>query len=125
MRLEDYKKKDLFSTPEGYFGELEKKVADKTIGNRSSVIRKKRTLVIGNRIYRFGYAALILIIATVAFTVANRETPASTQSQTAQTESTAKEPAVNHETDYEYDDMLLASYPIDEYTFYCYMTDTE
>ena len=65
MRLEDYKKKDPFATPEGYFAKLNSNILKATCGNSLPQEKRKKVSLV-SRMRWVGYAAMIAIIATVA-----------------------------------------------------------
>lgn len=112
MNINDLKNKKCFTTPEGYFEQLNLGIKEATCKN-SAPSPKKRSLT--RRVTRImGYAAMIAIIATVATNVIFKNT----QSNNIENN------FVNIEES-EFIDNMLASYPIDDYTFYCYLTGCE
>lgn len=124
MRLEDYKKKDPFATPEGYFAKLNSNILKATCGNSLPQEKRKKVSLV-SRMRWVGYAAMIAIIATVAAGIisvpgTDRKKGISPNEFTAGNTS-----EYDNSIDGEYIDNMLESYPIDEYTFYCYLTDTD
>ena len=113
MKERDHSKKEPFNVPDGYFEQLNNRILDAT-ANRCTKTPRRKSIVIGkfNRIT--GYAAAIAILIGV------------TTSYLARHHKIGCDTAAN-ETLYadEYIDNILNSYPIDEYTFYCYLTDTD
>lgn len=124
MKLEDYKKKDPFATPEGYFEKLNSDILKATCGSSLPQEKRKKVSLV-SRMRWVGYAAMIAIIATVAAGItsipgADRKKGISPSEFTAGNTS-----EYDNSIDGEYIDNMLESYPIDEYTFYCYLTDTD
>ena len=120
MEERENKKKNSFTVPEGYFGQLNRDILDATSEKRTdtTVVRKRYRL---GRFSRFaGIAAAITIVFVLA---GNLFTNSGTTAAVANANSTAS--AVYDDIDNEMIDNLLSNYPIDEYTFYCYLTDTE
>lgn len=124
MRLEDYKKKDPFATPEGYFEKLNSNILKATCGSRPLENDRKR-INLAVRMRWVGYAAMIAIIATVAAGIIS--IPGTDwKKRSASNEFTAGNTSeYDNCIDSEYIDNMLESYPIDEYTFYCYLTDID
>jgi hypothetical protein len=122
MEFEDYRKKEPFATPEGYFTKLNSNILKATCGStphhsRSIVIRTVTSM------RWIGYAAMIAIIYAIAAGVTSipgvdKRTTTSLGLQLANTNE------YEDGIDSEYFDKMLESYPIDEYTFYSYLTDT-
>ena len=114
MKITDNRKKEPFTVPDGYFEQLNSKILDATAKSRTAAQRRK-SIAIGKLSRIAGYAAAIAIIAGIATNHFAQQHQAS--GNTASTESIY--------ADSEYIDNILNSYPIDEYTFYCYLTDTD
>lgn len=107
-------KKEVFTVPEGYFEQLNNDILKATVGNNITTPRHKRHAI--GRFYRLtacaAAAAILLVFA------GNLLAPRNTAgNNTAETESALAEN--------EYIDNIYDSYSIDEYTFYCYLTDTD
>ena len=122
MEFEDYRKKEPFATPEGYFTKLNSNILKATCGStphhsRSIVIRTVTSM-------RWtGYAAMIAIIFAIAagvMSIPGIDKRATTPRDLQATNTNEYEDGI----DSEYFDNMLESYPIDEYTFYSYLTDT-
>ena len=124
MKLEDYKKKDPFATPEGYFEKLNSDILKATCGSSLPQEKRKKVSLV-SRMRWVGYAAMIAIIATVAAGII--AVPGTDWKKgNASNEFTAGNTSeYDNSIDGEYIDNMLESYPIDEYTFYCYLTDTD
>ena len=107
-------KKVGFTVPDGYFEQLNKDILKATVGNNAATQRRKHHVI--GRFYRLtAYAAAVAILLVFA---GNLIAPRSTESNSiAEAESTYAES--------EYIDNIYDSYSIDEYTFYCYLTDTD
>lgn len=107
-------KKDVFTVPEGYFEQLNNDILKATVGNNVATPRHKRHVI--GRFYRLTAcaAATAILLVFAGNLLAPRNTAGS---NTAETESTLAEN--------EYIDNIYDSYSIDEYTFYCYLTDTD
>lgn len=118
MEERENKKKNSFTVPEGYFEQLNREILDATSEKRTGTSVKRYRL---GRFSRFaGIAAAITIVFVLA---GNLFTNSGTTAAVATANSTAS--AVYDDIDNEMIDNLLSNYPIDEYTFYCYLTDTE
>ena len=114
MEKPENRKKELFTVPDGYFEQLNSKILDAT-ANRHKATPRRKSIAIGKLSRITGYAAAIAILIGV------------TTSYLAQHHKTAGDIASGESVyaDSEYIDNILNSYPIDEYTFYCYLTDTD
>lgn len=106
MEREEYSKKEVFTVPEGYFEQLNRNILDAT-ANCNPAVQRRRSHAFGRVA---GYAAAVAILFVLAINVL---TPKSTDSENI---------AVS--ADNEYIDNILNSYTIDDYTFYCYLTDS-
>ena len=114
MEKPDKRKKELFTVPEGYFEQLNGKIIDATAGKPANEHRSK-SHVIGKLSRIIGYAAAVEIIFGITANLIapwHRVTGDSTTSDNAY-------------TDNDYIDNILNSYTIDEYTFYCYLTESD
>ena len=116
MDFDDYKKHNHFTTPEDYFDNLSSKIkentSEKSVGKRIVIPFHKITAAIG-------YAAMIAIAAiTVEYfvTLDARSGATGHQQESAMIEGL---------DDSDFVDNMLASYPIDEYTFYSCLTGEE
>lgn len=114
MKITDNRKKEPFTVPDGYFEQLNSKILDATAKSRTAAQRRK-SIAIGKLSRIAGYAAAIAIIAGITTNHFAQQHQAA--GNTASAESIY--------ADSEYIDNILNSYPIDEYTFYCYLTDTD
>ena len=114
MKEIDNRNKELFTVPDGYFEQLNSKILDAT-ANRHKATPRRKSIAIGKLSRIAGYAAAIAVIAGI------------TTNYFAQHHKTAGDIASAESiyADSEYIDNILNSYPIDEYTFYCYLTDTD
>lgn len=110
MKVEDLKNRNTLSVPEGYFETLQSKVASKTCRNGATAARRKR----GFGWRSIGYAASIAAVAFFGKFLYNSYAPYGN-------DLTANEAYY----DKEYIENILVNYPIDDYTFYCYLTDTD
>ena len=111
MKLEDHKNREPFSTPDGYFIEATSKAP-------ASVPAKKR-ITLGWWTRTIGYAAILAIAVIIADSIAKSDDSAS--GKTVATNSIQEEQMLDNEMI----DNILTNYPIDDYTFYCYLTDTD
>jgi hypothetical protein len=116
MRLENNRNKNPFITPEGYFANLNKKITEATCGNET--LPKKKGTSIVFRMRWISYAAAIVIIFSIITGVIH--------TQPINKNATAANSTVSDEIlDSEFIDNMLDSYPIDDYTFYCYLTNSD
>ena len=117
MKHLEENKKNTFTVPEGYFKQLNRNIMAATVGNSVATPRRKH-FVLGKFARITGYAAAIVLFFGVAATLfmPNKKADDNTVSTTAST---------NMDCDNEYIDNIFNSYDIDEYTFYCYLTDTD
>lgn len=114
MDKPENKKKEPFTVPEGYFEQLNSRILQATAGKPADEHRRK-SHVIGKFGRIVGYAAAIAIIFGITANLIapwHKVTGDSTTSD-------------NTYADNEYIDNILNSYTIDEYTFYCYLTDSD
>ena len=110
MKVEDFKKRNTLNVPEGYFEALQTKVASKTC--RDNAVAAKRERHLGWR--SIAYAASIAAVALIGEFLYN-------SNALHGYDLTASEEYY----DKEYIENILVNYPIDDYTFYCYLTDTD
>lgn len=114
--LEENKKK-VFTVPDGYFEQLNRNIMNATAGKGATTPQHKR-FVLGKFARIAGYAACIAILLGVATTLF---APGKKTGNNV-TIITANE---NSNSDNEYIDNIYDSYAIDDYTFYCYLTDID
>lgn len=111
MNINDYKNRSCFTTPDDYFEKLNIGIKEATC-KKEAVPSKKRNLT--KRVANImGYAAMIAIVITVAISIILN----SYKSDSVL--------SINGIDDSEFIDNMLTNYPIDEYTFYCYLTGCE
>ena len=117
MKVSENNKKKVFSVPEGYFEQLNRNIMAATVENSTATQRRKR-FVLGKFARITGYAAAIVLFLGVAATilVPNKKADNATAPVIA---------VENIDNDNEYIDNIFNSYDIDEYTFYCYLTETD
>lgn len=118
MKLEDHKNREPFSTPDGYFEELGRNIIEATSKAPASVPAKKR-ITLGWWTRTIGYAAILAIAVFIADRIAKSDDTAS--GKAVATNNTQEEQMLDNEMI----DNILTNYPIDDYTFYCYLTDTD
>ena len=113
MEIDDYKKRNCFRTPEGYFDNMNSRIKEATCRSVAALPGKRgfKQRIVGI----MSYAAMIAIVAVVATNIIFRHT--SNESNTGM--------AFEDLNDSEFIDNMLTNYPIDEYTFYCYLTGSE
>ena len=114
MEKPENRKKELFAVPDGYFEQLNSKIMDATAG-KQTVKPRRKSFVIGKFSRIVGYAAAVALVFGV------------TANLVAPWHRTGNDTAANNNVyaENEYIDNILNSYTIDEYTFYCYLTDTD
>lgn len=115
MKIEDFKDRQMFTTPEGYFGQLNNKILSAT-SNTGSTTAKRRPISIWARVSGYAAAIAILLVIAVKTTTGDTITEATAANQERYDEEIL---------DNEFIDNMLSSYPIDDYTFYCYLTEEE
>ena len=106
--------KEPFIVPEGYFEQLNKDIMKATANNCTTVVRRKNH-ILGKLSHIAGYAAaaaILIILASNLFVPGNKASC-----------NIAETDIYNSEN--EYIDNILNSYTIDDYTFYCYLTETD
>lgn len=105
--------KHTFTVPEGYFEKLNSEILNATVERHPIRLQQKKH-VSGFFGHFIGYAAAIALIFVVANTfMPNHNTNNSTVW------------ADSYNAENEYIDNVLNSYTIDDYTFYCYLTDSD
>ena len=123
MKLENYKNRNPFTTPEGYFAKLNNDIAKATCSSPTGPMKRK-VRDISARMRWTSYAAIIAIMLTIGAGIASLSVDKhSTASEMSLR--TSEEHGFEANMDNEFIDKMLESYPIDDYTFYCYLTDTE
>ncbi len=126
MKLEDYKKRRPFRTPEGYFAELNRKISEATVNAPAKEPAAKR-FRIGVFAKWTNIAAMFIILCTIAIGLfdTNEETiPVNNTPQQKQVDKTANRKVAEYEEN-DIIDNIMENYSIDEYTFYCYLTEYE
>ena len=107
-------KKEVFTVPDGYFEQLNRKIISATVESHTTTPRRN-SHILGKFRRITGYAAAIAVISVLA---TNIITPGKDNgSNNVTTDSSYSQN--------EYIDNILNSYTIDDYTFYCYLTDTD
>lgn len=125
MRLEDCKNRKPFSTPYGYFEELNRKIIEATSkAPAAPVTPAKKSIRVGMYAKWFSVAAMLVFVCLIAFNGISDKQAAENAIIVTDTEYTAADGTENI-TDEEFMDNLLDNYPIDDYTFYCYLTEYE
>ena len=114
--LEENKKK-VFTVPDGYFEQLNRNIMNATAGKGATTTQHKR-FVLGKFARIAGYAACFVIFLGIAAAVF---TPEKKEDGTMTTIATNE----NGDSENEYIDNVFNSYAIDDYTFYCYLTDID
>lgn len=128
MTLNDYKnKKRPFSTPEGYFEELEKNILHKSCGTvkrNCTPCKPRRNIAVWSKWVSF--AAMVAIVALIAIATHDVQEQGNDNKQGKNTYAGVNNKSRNTQTsseiDAEYIDNMLSSYPIDDYTFYSCLT---
>ena len=110
MRIEDFKKRQPFETPQGYFDEVESNIM-KMLPTQPVQSTKARTVRLNATSRFIAYAASLVIMFAIGATLLN-----STDNSTAIADDAYAS---------EYIDEILNSYPIDDYTFNCCLTGDE
>ena len=129
MRLEDCKSKKPFTVPNGYFNELNRNIIEVTAKTSKETVAPKSKLKIGNILLRMSIAAMIVVIFAITlqgtYITSNNQRPGNIIAQSHyNTEDT--EILIDGTTlDSDFIDKLFESYPIDDYTFYSYLTEYE
>lgn len=114
---QDYKNRQPFSTPEGYFEGLNRSIINAT-GKVPEINATKKHYTLGWWTRTIGYAAMLAIAIFVADNIAK-------DNDTASKKAVARSIQEGQMLDNEMIDNILTNYPIDDYTFYCYLTDTD
>lgn len=102
--------KQIFTVPEGYFEQLNREILSATV-DRSATAPRRKNHILGKLSRVAGYAAAIALLFAVA---SNFFAPENWGDDSIA--STAES---------EYIDNILNSYTIDDYTFYCYLTNSD
>ena len=110
-------KKEVFTVPDGYFEQLNRNIIKATAGNEVTAPRRKH-FVLGKFARITGYAAAIAILSTFAI---KKFIPADNITN----ETSGIIANENGYSSNEYIDNIYDSYAIDDYTFYCYLTDID
>lgn len=107
MEKQEHTKKEIFTVPEGYFEQLNRNIMDATVNGNITIQRRKN---IFERVT--SYAAAIAVLFVLAINVFKPG-------------SNAYSEKVAMSAEEEYIDNILNSYTIDDYTFYCYLTNSD
>lgn len=122
MNIESSDKRDKFTVPAGYFEEFEKKILLSTCDKKQHITTGTRKI---NWFKWTSYAATVAIVATITAVAMNYSIKKQKAEEIAENALPAKtNNAVESAGDEEYIDNMLQSYPIDDYEFYCFATNT-
>lgn len=125
MRLEDYKNRQPFSTPDGYFEELNRKIIGATSKAQAEpTTTAKKSIRLGMYSYWLSVAAMLAFVCLIALNGTDDYQTAESTILAADTEYIPDDGTENIAEE-EFMDNLLDNYPIDDYTFYCYLTEYE
>lgn len=125
MRLEDYKNRQPFSTPDGYFEELNRKIIGATSkAPAEPTTPAKKSIRLGMYSKWLSIAAMLAFVCLIALNGTDDNQTAESTILVADTEYIPDDGTENI-TEEEFMDNLLDNYPIDDYTFYCYLTEYE
>lgn len=108
MKLEDIKNKHPFTVPDGYFESLDSNIMRQLPKKPAATQQKHRTVNLTGYLRYTSYAAAILLAFFIGSTLLK-----------------SSDTTIANNEEYftgEYIDEMLTSYPIDDYTFYCYVT---
>ena len=123
--MEDYKNRQPFSTPDGYFEELNRKIIGATSkAPATSDTPAKKSIRLGMYAKWLSVAAMLAFVCLIALNGTDNNQTAESTILAAGTEQTSAD-GTESITDEEFMDNLLDNYPIDDYTFYCYLTEYE
>ena len=112
MKLDDYKNRNPFKVPEGYFDNLASNIVQQ-LPKEPCEQKKRKTISLTRHLRHIGYAATIAVILFLGATAIVKTTGESTNIAASN----------NEYYNNEYIDELLENYTFDDYTFYCYITD--
>lgn len=122
MNIESSDNRDKFTVPAGYFEEFEKKILLSTCDKKQHITTVTRKI---NWFKWTSYAATVAIVATITAVAMNYSIKKQKAEEIAGNALPAKtNNAVESAGDEEYIDNMLQSYPIDDYEFYCFATNT-
>lgn len=107
MKIEDFKTRQPFETPKGYFDEVESNII-KMLPTSPVQSPKVRTVRFNATSRFIAYAASLVIMFAIGTTLLNNADNATAIANDAYAS--------------EYIDEILSNYPIDDYTFYCCLT---
>ena len=107
MEKQVHTKKEVFTVPEGYFEQLNRNIIDATVNSNVAVPHRKS---IFGRVA--GYAAAVAVLFVLAINILVPDNKANSEKIAMSAEE-------------EYIDNILNSYTIDDYTFYCYLTNSD
>ena len=111
--LNDNRKK-VFTVPEGYFEQLNRKILEATVESRTATPRRK-SHILGRFGRVAGYAAAVTVLFVLAINVFSPDNKPN--NNVAMDD--------NSYSQDEYIDNIMNSYTIDDYTFYCYLTNSD
>ena len=122
MNIESSDNRDKFTVPAGYFEEFEKKILLSTCDKKQHITTGARKI---NWFKWTSYAATIAIVATITAVAMNYSIKEQKAEEIAENALPAKTNNAGESAgDEEYIDNMLQSYPIDDYEFYCFATNT-
>ena len=112
MKIEDFKNRQPFTVPENYFEQFTGNMMNMLPKEGGKEQKKHRTIALPRIARYISYAAIFIMVFAIGHTLykINNNT----------NHATAEE---HYEG--EYIDEMLNNYPIDDYTFYCYLTGNE
>ena len=123
--MEDYKNRQPFSTPDGYFEELNRKIIGATSKAQAEPnTTAKKSIRLGMYSKWLSVAAMLAFVCLIALNGTDDNQTTESTILAADTEYIPDDGTENI-TEEEFMDNLLDNYPIDDYTFYCYLTEYE
>lgn len=112
MNIEEFKKKEPFTVPDNYFEQFADNMMNMLPKEHVKEQKKHRTIALPRIARYISYAAMLIMVFAIGYTLYN--TNQTTQNITAE-----------EHYEGEYIDEILNNYPIDDYTFYCYLTGND
>lgn len=113
MKLEDYKGRQPFTVPDNYFEQFNSNMINMLHNEPAKKENKKRIIALPTVARYIGYAAAVVITLAIGTTLLTKN------------EQNNEYISSEEYIEGEYIDEILNNYPIDDYTFYCYLTGSE
>ncbi|MBQ8542083.1 MAG: hypothetical protein IJ436_01235 [Bacteroidaceae bacterium] len=112
MKIEDFKNRQPFTVPENYFEQFNDNIMNMLPKAAVTEQKKHRTIALPRITRYISYAAMLAVVFIIGHALYTKH-------------DTSNQATAEEHYEGEYIDEMLNNYPIDDYTFYCYLTGSD